>query len=297
MANLIEQVTWEPGVYQFETTDPVEGGPNGVDNLPHKQLANRTAYLKAAADNLGARVNQVEQSVSPETQNIDTAGIETAIHLAALALQEGENMRRRVLAQGATVIKNKYVIQGFVLSKSDIRALHLSQSGVVGSGASKSAIDGIVVSIPDDDYHVSVPDNPSSTSLTVYAFLIKQPDSSYRVSIADTIPDTGELLYQLTIPANDTAANLGAVTLMDRRTLQPAAGWVSNFVPFTTITLPDGLPAQDYGIALEIEDASNVAAVGDLSVYDKAQNAFKVKLSGSADNVRIRWTLLNPSYR
>ncbi len=50
MANLTENNTWEDGVYQIETTDPVIGGPDGVDNQPHKQLTNRTAYLKERLD-------------------------------------------------------------------------------------------------------------------------------------------------------------------------------------------------------------------------------------------------------
>jgi phage-related tail fiber protein len=57
MTNLVEAVKWEDGIYQLETSDPVEGGPDGIDNLPLRQLANRTRYLKdkqelhAAANN------------------------------------------------------------------------------------------------------------------------------------------------------------------------------------------------------------------------------------------------------
>ncbi|VWB35333.1 tail protein [Burkholderia arboris] len=50
MANLKEESKWEDGVYQFETSDPVQGGPDGVDNVPTKQLANRTRHLKDRAD-------------------------------------------------------------------------------------------------------------------------------------------------------------------------------------------------------------------------------------------------------
>ncbi|MGY4727944.1 phage tail protein [Burkholderia pyrrocinia] len=50
MANLKEESKWEDGVYQFETSDLVEGGPAGVDNVPTRQLANRTRYLKDRAD-------------------------------------------------------------------------------------------------------------------------------------------------------------------------------------------------------------------------------------------------------
>ena len=47
MADITEAEQWDTGVYQLETTDPVQGGDDGVDNLPHKALANRTLWLKA----------------------------------------------------------------------------------------------------------------------------------------------------------------------------------------------------------------------------------------------------------
>lgn len=47
MADLAETETYEAGIYQFEITDPVIGGPDGIDNLQAKQLANRTNWLKA----------------------------------------------------------------------------------------------------------------------------------------------------------------------------------------------------------------------------------------------------------
>ncbi|WP_434632075.1 phage tail protein [Chromobacterium sp. CV08] len=52
MANLQEKPVWETGIYQLETSDPVLAGPDGVDNLQGKQLANRTAYLKQQLDSL-----------------------------------------------------------------------------------------------------------------------------------------------------------------------------------------------------------------------------------------------------
>ncbi len=46
MADLAETETYVAGIYQLEITDPVIGGPDGIDNLQAKQLANRTAWLK-----------------------------------------------------------------------------------------------------------------------------------------------------------------------------------------------------------------------------------------------------------
>lgn len=50
MANQPESATYDAGVYQIQTTDPVQGGLGGVSNTPLLNLANRTAYLKAHID-------------------------------------------------------------------------------------------------------------------------------------------------------------------------------------------------------------------------------------------------------
>jgi len=47
MANQPETNTYPVGVYQWETTDPVEGGVGGIDNKPILELANRTNWLKS----------------------------------------------------------------------------------------------------------------------------------------------------------------------------------------------------------------------------------------------------------
>lgn len=50
MANLTETSTFDAGVYQIETTDPVSGGAAGIANKPLINLANRTKYLKDQVD-------------------------------------------------------------------------------------------------------------------------------------------------------------------------------------------------------------------------------------------------------
>ena len=50
MANLKEQEIFEEGIYQWETSDPLMGGENGIDNLPLRQLANRTRWLKKSVE-------------------------------------------------------------------------------------------------------------------------------------------------------------------------------------------------------------------------------------------------------
>lgn len=56
MAFQPEVAQWDAGVYQFETTDVVEGGLGGVDNAPLLNLANRTLYLKTFIERLLAPI-------------------------------------------------------------------------------------------------------------------------------------------------------------------------------------------------------------------------------------------------
>jgi hypothetical protein len=46
MANVTELSQWESGIYQLETTDPVEGGAGGISNEQARLLGNRTKWLK-----------------------------------------------------------------------------------------------------------------------------------------------------------------------------------------------------------------------------------------------------------
>ena len=47
MADLTETNRWEAGIYQLETSDPVMGGPNGIDNRAPRELAKAVAQIGA----------------------------------------------------------------------------------------------------------------------------------------------------------------------------------------------------------------------------------------------------------
>lgn len=77
MANLTEINRWEAGIYQLETSDPVMGGPNGIDNRAPRELANRTLWLKTelakAVAQIGANQTEAAQAYALKTGQI-TAG-------------------------------------------------------------------------------------------------------------------------------------------------------------------------------------------------------------------------------
>ena len=65
MANQPEVGTYDVGVYQYETTDPVEGGLGGIANAPLLNLANRTGYLYTVTTTLTAEMATKAPITSP----------------------------------------------------------------------------------------------------------------------------------------------------------------------------------------------------------------------------------------
>jgi hypothetical protein len=50
MANLPITAQWNPDIYEIDINDPVEGGPEGIDNRQGKQLGDNVLFLKAQMD-------------------------------------------------------------------------------------------------------------------------------------------------------------------------------------------------------------------------------------------------------
>lgn len=73
MANLAETSSYDSGVYQIETTDPVVGGSSGLSNVPLKNLANRTKYLKEHVDALENSMSGTAPINSPTFTGSPTA--------------------------------------------------------------------------------------------------------------------------------------------------------------------------------------------------------------------------------
>ena len=60
MANVNEQAVWVENINLIAEDDPVQGGENGIDNIPHQQLANRTAFLKSEIDGAKGQIPKGE---------------------------------------------------------------------------------------------------------------------------------------------------------------------------------------------------------------------------------------------
>lgn len=100
MANLEEKIIWEKGIYQLETTDPVIGGPDGIDNLQAKQLANRTCYLKnrletnATTKNLGVVKLCSSVNSSSEVEAATSLAVKNTYDLAESANNKIDDLKQ-----------------------------------------------------------------------------------------------------------------------------------------------------------------------------------------------------------
>ncbi len=80
-------------------------------------------------------------------------------------------------------------------------------------------------------------------------------------------------------------------------TASASNGYFRTAEPFVQVS-PGGfaqINAPDYDVLITPISASDMGLVGNLEVYDKTQNGFKVKMTGSASTVTFLWTILNPN--
>ncbi|WP_334046550.1 hypothetical protein [Burkholderia cepacia] len=90
MVKLVESSQWEEDLYQIETADPVEGGPDGVSNKQAKQLGGRTRYLRAQVEQTQTGLAQHIAAADPHTQYATKTDL--AAKLAALVGQSPQSL-------------------------------------------------------------------------------------------------------------------------------------------------------------------------------------------------------------
>ena len=284
MANVTESASWDAGVYQLETTDPVTGGPNGVDNAPHKNLANRTLWLKEQLLLLQTDV----AGLDPDMQNMVGAAIKFAIDQAALANSGIESLHKISQQQGEFTLYSYGIVSGAVVSKKGTSRLLSIAGGVC-------YLEGRKFYVPAQDSASSVPVGEAA-SATVYAYLqlVSEIPTLKITTIANPTPPSGTVtLNSITIPASDSGADLAACTLSSRLCATELDYPNSVGTPVTkTVALGNILPDTNYTIEFEV--LSSVGSPCDerhLKVTTRNTNNCIVTLFSAADDVVVRWKL------
>ena len=201
--------------------------------------------------------------------------------------------------QGTVMLYNKFVIDGCNITGTEkTRKLTVSRTGTYNAKTmSKCRINGRVVCVSDKQTDVAVPaGGAKEAKYTVYVGA--ESDGSYGIKLVEAakVPEGALVLYDITVPAGDATTDTAKCTFTDRRRIEPNYSMVYTQKPYSVVSLAESIPnSPDYNVTCTVEDASDVDAVGNVRVYDKTANGFKVTTSGSADNVRIRWTLIDPN--
>lgn len=271
----------------------------------------KTTWYDQVTDQNG-NVIQAGTPLSASNMNRMESGIDVADNVVGFMVaeviqkvgavnKELEKWQKQRLQQGEVYLYNKYVISGCVISKmANSRYLQISLNGTYTAGnISKIYADGKYVGITDEQMIAMVPLNTDSTVDTYYVYIdYDSIQGRYRAYLSATVPAGKLVLYSITVPANDNNMDLSSVTITDMRRIE-AINTIRNTEPYLLVNIP-GFPmldAGDYDVNVTVESASDLMAVGEIIIYDKQANGFKLKITGNADNVQIRWTLLNPDIK
>lgn len=212
---------------------------------------------------------------------------------------ELEKWKKQRIQQGLVTIYNRFVVSGCIVGAvPGTRNIQITATGAFDKkNQSKYFADGLLRAFGDVQSSVaSVPINGSSEAKTYYAFLQKNGDA-FEPHVDSEVPEDAIRLYRITVPSGDTAANLDKVSFADERRLEPNYSAYYNSLPFAMVVLPGfTMPDYpDYSVHLEVESAvGGIDSVGLLRVVEKSNNGFKITANGTADNVVVRWTLINP---
>lgn len=256
--------------------------------------------IQAGTPLSATNMNRMESGIDLADNVIGVMATEALQKIGAIN-KELEKWQKQRLQQGLIYLYNKYVINGCVINKmSNSRYVQISLTGTYVAGTvSKISVDGKYVGIADEQMIVMVPMNTDSVADIYYIYIdYDNVQGRYRSYLAATVPGGKLTLYKITVPANDSGMDLTAVTLTDMRRIE-AINTTRNTEPYVLVSIPgfSMLDAGDYDVSVTVESASDVMVVGETIVYDKQANGFKIKITGSADNVQIRWTLINPDIK
>lgn len=220
MADLVEVVNFEAGIYQLETTDPVEGGPGGIDNRQAQQLANRTAWLKSQQEQHAA-------AVDPHPQYMTEAESNAVIAAAVAALVASSPAALDTLNELATALGND---PNFVTT-------------ITNALGNKQPLDttltalAAIVTVADRLIYATGPDTFATATLTAFArTLLDDVDAATALATLGAAPLVSPAFVD--IPTAPTAApGTNTLQLANTAFIQQAIAALVNASPATLDTL------------------------------------------------------------
>jgi len=215
-----------------------------------------------------------------------------AMNFASLANKEIEKTMNIRFQTGEATIYNRGVISGLNVEKSTDATRNVN----ISSG--KVFINGSILPVDNLTNTANIPSNPDSTDK--YCYLYAYLNDSGKVDVASTLldeepPEGAIKLYKVKVPANNTESNdpqLNNVTFTDIRRIEPNYPLYMNTSPMVYVPLKYQVLDENYQIDLEVESFSGCGfQLGYVYAGAKAANGFSIYYNGSADDIKVRWTL------
>lgn len=268
MANLTETPTYEAGIYRFETTDPVQGGPGGIDNLPTNQLANRTAWLKARVEAILLDIAAIESGYATDADLAGHAGNTSNPHGVTKAqVGLGSVLNYGVATQAeaeAGTLDTKYM--------TPLRAKQAIDKIV--PAASETVAGRLEIATASEAQALA--DGTKALTPAALSEAFKGANRSHAASGFQRLP--GGLILQWGVAtAYGSGEAFGATT-----------GWAASF----PVAFPNGvLCAQTTGVGTSNECWENTVAVSSLNVANMSGIAMRVYGSnpGGTEQISIHW--------
>ncbi|WP_027390855.1 hypothetical protein [Chrysiogenes arsenatis] len=268
-------------------------------NALDSRLVARESELNAARApfaNLNARLSDIDSRVGtsePEYQEALHFEVRHQMELVALAHVEIAKSRRMRQQQGEVVLRNRGVNYGLTVSKSvtATRNLHLA--------AGQFFLNGRMYSVNALENAASVQANASGQTMTCVAYVRLSGNAvSFHCSLlGQEAPDDGVALYRLSVPAGSTEVNdqyLASVTLTDVRRVEADWPQVQVNPPQVTVALGAALPNAGYVLRCDVVSAVGGVISPDAVLVDaRANNGFRFTLASHADDVVVRWSVMN----
>ncbi|WP_433886051.1 hypothetical protein [Pseudomonas vranovensis] len=277
MADLPERIEWTPGIYQWETSDPVLGGPDGIDNRPTKELANRTRWLKDQIEKLisgektTGKASRLETARALKFKGAGTglgsfdgsADVEIALTLADSGVQAGVFTKVEVSAKGiVTAASNPTTLSGYGITDAMAK-------GAGGLMTYAPVIEGKIAQLPATQFYSVVPqttDRPASIEYGTGVH-IKFPDGLTGFDLLSGISTEWYGVRQFSGPGAGVwrtlwhSGNFDPASKADTTAMASALGDKADksdlVLPLVTVTASKSLTAAELGLVLV--DASSGA--------------------------------------
>lgn len=295
MANLPEESVYESSIYQLEINDKVLAGTDGIVNLPFKQLANRTSFLKQFADEVEAargnaatlseRIDDTETNLGVHNHDgiyqpvmgsddnyvtdVEKAALHSHSNKSALDLVSGSNTGDQDLS--GYVLSTSLATVATTGSYDDLNNKPTIPEAYVLPIASVDTLGGIKV---------------DGTSISITDGVISAVVGEYTLPVASTLTTGGIRLFsdtQQTVAANtvtDTASRTYGLQINASNQAVINVPWTD-----TTYTNGTGLNLLDYTFSVNYGTTSSTACEGNDSRLSDSRTPIAHVLNSASHTV------------